>query len=159
VSASTLVLAAVLVAMLFSSAPPDDTVGRVLSALAGAGGIGAALLWAVRFPTTKQSIAYAFTCSASIALAALAQSDPVTAMSACSAFATISGYVALFHTAALMTANLVVVVASSAIPAVAFAATSGVVRAVCAFTVVLVVNMAVPFGIQIIVQTLGWPKL
>lgn len=69
----------------------------------------------------------------------------MTAISACSAFATISGYVALFHTAALMTANLVVVVASSAIPAVAFAATSGVVRAVCAFTVVLVVNMAVPF--------------
>jgi hypothetical protein len=67
----------------------------------------------------------------------------------------ISGYIALFHTSFMMTANLVVTLGVSAVPAMALAVTDGVVRAVCACGVMLVVNIAVAYGIQIIVHTLG----
>lgn len=155
VCTSTLVLAWIPVAMLFGSGPPVGPTARVLTGLTGFAGTAAALLWALRLPSRTQSIAYALICSASIVMATLAQSDPLFAILVCSSFAAISGYVALFHTAAVMTANLVVVLAASAVPAVAFAASSGVVRSACAYAVVVVLNVAVPFGIQIIVQALG----
>ncbi|MCW2589916.1 MAG: hypothetical protein JWQ86_2343, partial [Mycobacterium sp.] len=61
-----------------------------------------------------------------------AQSDPLTAILACAGFATSSGYIALFHTSFMMTANLVVTLGVSAVPAMALAVTDGVVRAASA---------------------------
>jgi diguanylate cyclase (GGDEF)-like protein len=151
----TLCLAWIPVGMFFSSSPPNGTAHTALAVLSVVSGTAAAFLWIARFPTKNQSIVFALTCSASIAMAALAQSDPLTAILVCTAFATSSGYIALFHTAFLMTANLVVVLGVSAVPAAALAVTDGVARALCAYGVMLVVNIAVPYGIQIIVHTLG----
>jgi diguanylate cyclase (GGDEF)-like protein len=153
--AVSLSLAWIPLAMCFSSSPPIGPVHLALAIGSGVGGVTAASLWLIGFPTRNQSIGFALLSSASIAMAALAQSDPSTAMVACTAFATISGYIALFHTSLMMTANLVVVLAVSATPAFALAESGGVVRALCAYSVVLVVNIAVPYGIQIIVHTLG----
>ena len=151
----TCCLAAVPVAMLFGTGPPVGRRDVVLSVVSGVVGIAAALLWALRIPTRKQSVAYSMSASASIALAVLAQNDPMAAMLGCTAFATISGYIALFHTAGLMVANLGIVVSLSAAAAVEMAHTHGVVRAVSTFAIVVVVNVAVPWGVQIIVHTLG----
>lgn len=148
-------LAIVPLAMLWSSTPPEGTTGTALSLLGGVGGLVCALLFVVRWPTRTQSIAYAVAASGSIAMAALAQSDPTMALLACTAFATISGYIAIFHTAALMVANVTVVVVVPAVPAMTLAATDGVVRALCAYGLILVVNIAVPFGIQILIHALG----
>lgn len=153
--AVTFCLAAVPFALLLGSAPPTATLQRTLSVLAGVGGLAGAVLWLHRFPTKNQSIVFAFTASFSIACAVLAQTDPLTAMLGCTTFATISGYIALFHTPALMVGNLVVVLAVTAVPAVALVATDGYVRTVTAYTVVLIGNIAVPYGVQIIVHTLG----
>ena len=153
--AVTLCLAAVPFAMLLGSAPPVSTLDRTLSVVAGVGGLAGAVLWLHRFPTKNQSIAFSFTASLSIACAVLAQSDPLTAMLGCTTFATISGYIALFHPPALMVGNLMVVLAVSAVPAVALVATDGYVRTVTAYAVVLIGNIAVPYGVQIIVHTLG----
>ena len=153
--AVTLALACVPIGTLFSSVPPRGTVATTLAVAAGMGGAGAALIWILRFPTRNQSIAYALTCSASIALAASSQSDPLTALLACTAFATLSGYIALFHTAPLMTANVAIILAVSLLPAIALSLRDGLVRAACVYTVMLVVNVAVPYAIQIIVLALG----
>jgi diguanylate cyclase (GGDEF)-like protein len=155
VAVTAAILAVIPFAMVWSTAPPDSTARLVMSILSAVGGLGCALLWAVRWPTQSESIAFAVTASASIALAALAQSDPSMALLACTAFATVSGYIAIFHTAALMVANAVVVVVVPAIPALALTATHGVVRALCEYALVVVVNVAVPFGFQILVRALG----
>jgi diguanylate cyclase len=73
---------------------------------------------------------------------------------ACTAFTTISCYIALFHTAPLMTANLVLILGVSAVPAAALAAVDGVVRPGCAYALMLIVNIAVPYGMQIIGHSL-----
>lgn len=151
----TLALALVPLVMLLGSGPPVGVVARTLSVLAGIGGLAGALLWLTRFPSRNQSIAYSVVASASIACAVLAQTDPLTAILGCTAFATISGYIALFHTPALMVANLGIVLVVSAVPALALVVTDGYVRAVSAYGVVLIGNIVVPYGVQIIVHTLG----
>lgn len=152
---ASLFLGVVPFTMLLGSRPPVGTVGMTLSVVAGIGGFAGALLWLTRFPTRNQSIAYSVVTSASIACAVLAQTDPLTAILGCTAFATISGYIALFHTAAQMVANLALVVAVSAVPMGELVQTDGVVRAASAYGVMLVVSVAVPYGVQIIVHTLG----
>jgi diguanylate cyclase (GGDEF)-like protein len=155
VAAASLSLAAVPVAMLWSSAPPRGIAGIVLTIASGVGATACAVLWTARFPSKDQSIAFAVLASASIAAAVIAQSDPLTGVLACAAFATISGYIALFHAPWLMVTNLVFIIGVTAVPATALVTGGGVVRAACASAVVLVLNVAVPFGLQIIVQTLG----
>jgi diguanylate cyclase (GGDEF)-like protein len=148
-------LACIPVAMLWSSAVPHDTSGRVPSVLAGFGGAGCAVLWILRWPTRSESVAFAVAATASIAMGVLAQTDPTIALLCCTAFATISGYIAMFHTALLMSTTAVVIVVVAVIPAVALASTGGVVRAACEYGLVLVVNVAVPYGIQIFIHALG----
>ncbi|MCV7420338.1 GGDEF domain-containing protein [Mycobacterium yunnanensis] len=155
VVAVTSCLAAVPFVVLLGSAPPASPLQRTLSVLAGLGGLAGAALWLHHFPTKNQSIVFSVTASFSIACAVLAQSDPLTAMLGCTTFASISGYIALFHTPALMVANLLVVIAVTAVPAVALVGSDGYVRTVSAYAVVLIGNVAVPYGVQIIVHTLG----
>ena len=143
------------VALLWSSAAPDDATRGVLSALAGIGGAGCAVLWILRWPTRTESVAFAVTATASIAMGVLGQADLTIAFLGCTAFATVSGYIAIFHTAFLMSTAAVVMAMVSVFPAVALASTGGVVRAVCAYGLVLVVNVAVPYGVQIFIKALG----
>jgi diguanylate cyclase len=155
VAVASLCLAAIPVAMLWSSLPPKGVTGIALTVASGVGATACGVLWMARFPTKSQSIAFATLANVSIAAAVLAQSDPLTGMLAATVFASISGYVALFHAPWFMVTNLFFVLAVTAVPAVALASEGGVVRAACAAAVVLVLNIAVPFGLQIIVQTLG----
>jgi diguanylate cyclase len=142
-------------AMLWSSAPPAGTLRVIVSILSAVGGTGCALVWIARWPSRTGSIAFAAAASASIALAALAQSDPAIALIACTGFVAVSGYIAVFHTAPFMVANVIVVIVVPAVPALGLVATHGVVHAVCGYALVLVVNIAVPFAIQIVFRALG----
>jgi diguanylate cyclase (GGDEF)-like protein len=151
----TATFAVVPFAMLWSSAAPDHALRVVLSISAVVGGLGCALLWVVRWPSKSESVAFAVCASASIAMAALSQSDPAIALLACTSFVAISAYIAIFHTPVLMVANAAVVVVVPVVPAVMAAASGGLVRAVCQYVLVLGVNVAVPFGIQILVHALG----
>jgi diguanylate cyclase (GGDEF)-like protein len=151
----TATFAVVPFAMLWSSAPPAGVVRIVLSVLSAVGGGGCALLWAVKWPTKSESVVFAACASVSIGMAALAQSDPEFALLACTSFVAVSAYIAIFHTPVLMVANAAFVVLVPVLPTVAVAMADGVVRAVCQYVLVLAVNIAVPFGIQLLVQALG----
>lgn len=91
----------------------------------------------------------------SIALIALAQSDPSIAMFACTTFAAVAFYIALCHTAPLMACNFAIASVVGAAIGVRIAALDGLLSAVCAFSVVLVLNLSVPFGVQAVVHVLG----
>jgi diguanylate cyclase (GGDEF)-like protein len=148
-------LAVIPFAMMWSTEPPESTIRSVMSVVSFVGGGSCALLWVVRWPAKSQSIAFAVASSVSITLAALAQTDPTIGLLACTAFATVSGYIAIFHTAFLMVVNAVVVVVVPVFPAMALMTSHGVVTAGCEYALVVVVNIAVPFGIQILVHALG----
>jgi diguanylate cyclase (GGDEF)-like protein len=148
-------LAAVAALSLSSAASTAGPVRTTLSLLAVLGAAGCALLWAVRWPTRRGSVLYAVVASASIGMAALGQGDPSAGLLACTALASISGYIAIFHTPELMVANLVFVTAVPAVPAAALVATHGIAQAVSEYALVLIVNVAVPFGIQVIIHALG----
>jgi diguanylate cyclase (GGDEF)-like protein len=129
---------------------------QVSCALAASGGatIGA-LLWALRWPTRAQATRYVVLCNASIALAALAQNDPNAAMVGCTTFATLAGYVALMHSAPLMAYNFAVTWVIVAVETVRLAHLFNIYSALCGYAVVLLVNLAVPFGIQTVGHVLG----
>jgi diguanylate cyclase (GGDEF)-like protein len=148
-------LALVALATIPSTTGPRGVV-QVSFALAAAGGatIGA-LLWAVRWPTRAQSKWYVVFCNASIGLAALAQNDPNAAILGCTTFATLAGYVALMHSAPLVAYNFAVTWGIVAFETVRIAHVFNIFSALCGYAVVLLVNLAVPFGIQTVGHVLG----
>ena len=95
-------------------------------------------------------------CNASIALATLAQSEPNAALLGCTTFATLAGYIPLFHTAPLMAYNFAIVSVIGAVEGIRVAARFNIVAALCAYALLLLLlNLAVPFGIQVVVHVLG----
>ena len=88
-------------------------------------------------------------------MTALAQHSPLVAILACTTFATMASYIALFHTAPLMAYNFAVASAIGAFEGMRFAERTNVMAAVCAYAVLLLLNLAVPFGIQVVVHVLG----
>ena len=140
---------------IWSATGPRGVV-QVACALAACGGatIGA-LLWALRWPTRAQAIRYAVLCNASIALATLAQSEPSAALLGCTTFAIMASYIALFHTAPLMTYNFAIASVIGAVEGIRMAAKFNIVAALCAYTLLLLLNLAVPFGVQVVAHVLG----
>jgi len=147
--------AVVALGTIWSAAGPRGVV-QVAGALAACGGgTIVALLWALRWPTRAQAIRYAVLCNASIAVAALAQSEAEAALMGCTAFATLAGYIALFHTAPLMVYNFAIASVIGAVQGIGIAAKFNIVAALCAYALLLLLNLAVPLGIQVIVRVLG----
>jgi diguanylate cyclase (GGDEF)-like protein len=148
-------LGIVAVATIWSPTGPKGAVQVTCLLAACVGAVIGALLWARRWPTRTQAIWFAVLSNASIALAVLAQSNPTGAMVACTTFATMAGYIALFHTAPLMAYNIVIATGVGAVEGIRMAHSFNAFTAVCAFAAVLTLNLAVPFGIQAVVHVLG----
>lgn len=148
-------LAVLILATMWSETGPRGPAQLVCAFAAAAGAASGALLWTLRWPTRRQAVGFAVLSSASIGLAALAQSDPLVAMLACTILATMAGYIAVFHGPPLMLFNFAIAALAGAVQAVRISVGSGVVSALCAYTVILTLNLSVPFGIQAVAQMLG----
>lgn len=148
-------LAILILATIWSDTGPRAPAQLACALAAAAGAASGALLWTLRWPTRRQAVGFALLSSASIGLAALAQSDPLVAILACTILATMAGYIAVFHGPPLMLFNFAIAALAGAVQAVRITAGSGVVSAVCAYTVILTLNLSVPFGIQAVAQVLG----
>jgi diguanylate cyclase (GGDEF)-like protein len=148
-------LALVSVGTIWSGTGPRGFVQVGCALAGGSGALIATLLWLLRWPTRAQAVRYAVLCNASIALAALAQHEPNAAMLACTTFATLAGYIALFHTAPLMAYNFTIAGVVGAVEGIRVAAQFNIVAALSAYALLLLLNLAVPFGIQVIVHVLG----
>jgi diguanylate cyclase (GGDEF)-like protein len=137
--------------------PPaiNQGVAITFGALAGLAGLGFAALWQTRWPTRRQSIAFAMTVSACIGFGCLIQANPLIAVMACTAPALAGGYLAFFHTAQFMFTNFMVAVVAGGVAATRLAASGEVLLAVSAYILVVGLNLAVPLAIQIVVHALG----
>ena len=69
------------------------------------GGLAGMALFAWRWPTRAQSLAFVVVVNTSIALACLAHPNPLAALIGCIAFATSGAYVAFFHSTGWMLYN------------------------------------------------------
>jgi diguanylate cyclase (GGDEF)-like protein len=148
-------LALVALGTIWSATGPHGVVQVAFALAACAGGTIGASLWALRWPTRAQAIWYAVLCNACIVLATLAQREPQAALLGCTSFATLAAYIAMFHTAPLMAYNFLIASVIGAVEAIRVAATLGIVAALCAYTLLVLLNLAVPFGIQTVAHVLG----
>jgi hypothetical protein len=87
--------------LLLSPYGPTGAVHVSFAFVAGAGGLACALLWGLRRPSRRTSLAFVLLAGASNTLFCLSQPDPRIALLVCSGYATIAGYIAFFHTAPL----------------------------------------------------------
>jgi len=148
-------LAVLMLATIWSGTGPRGPIQLACALAEAAGAASGALLWTLRWPTRAQAVGFAVLSSASIGLAALAQSDPLVAILACTILATMAGYIAMFHGPPLMLFNFAIAALAGAVQATRISVGSGVISALCAYTVVLTLNLSVPFGIQAVAQVLG----
>src|ERR1700754_1384948 len=130
------------VATIWSSVGPRNTAELVCAVLGGIGAAIAAVVWALRWPSRAQAIRLTVLSNVSIALVALSQSGPVAATLACTTFATMASYIALFHTAPLMLYNFLIAALVGGFEFVRLVGTYGVVAASCGYEVLLILNLA-----------------
>jgi len=118
-------------------------------------GMMVALFWLIRWPTRGQSVLLSLTGSVCIAAACLVQGDPRAGLLGCSAFAVLGAYIAFFHTARGMTINLAIAMTTAAVLSARLIRDYDAVLACCAFLLVLVLNVAFPFGVHWLIHALG----
>jgi diguanylate cyclase (GGDEF)-like protein len=153
---STAALALIPAVLTMSSRGPHSGTAEALTWLPVLGGLGAAALWAVRWPTCRLSVAYIVSANLFIALACYVQDDPMIGLMGCTVFATTGGYIALFHTPGYMVYNFGVALYVGVLQAIRLAGqTDDTALAAALLLLVLVLNIAVPFAVQAVVHALG----
>jgi diguanylate cyclase (GGDEF)-like protein len=146
---------ACLVALLAGRDSPYGPVPVVMTWLACVGGVALLLLWAWRWPTRAQSIAFAITLNMCIALACLAYPNPLAGIIGCIAFATSGAYIAFFQTAGLVVYNFIVAATVASIQAVRLAMSGHPALAGVDLWLVIEVNIALPVAIHALVRAVA----
>jgi len=142
-------------ATIWTPTGPRSVVELAGTLAAFTGATWGALLWAFRWPTRSAAILFAVLATASIALIALVQRDPLIAMLTCATFTATASYIALFHTAPVMAYNFAIAGSVGAVVGIRLAAKFNIALAVCDYLLLLLLNLGVPFGIQVVVHVLS----
>ena len=140
---------------LWGPEPTNDAVLIVLGVAAGIAGIAYAVVWLTRWPSRYQSIGFAVTIAVAIGLGSLTAANPTIGLMSCAALAVSGGYLAFFHTARLVTVNIVIALGVAAIHALTMASDGQEILALSMYFLVLELNAGVPLAIQIVVHALG----
>jgi diguanylate cyclase (GGDEF)-like protein len=119
------------------------------------GCVAASLMWLRRWPTHTQSARFVVAATFGIAVSYLTAPDPLVALLSCTAFASLGGYIAFFHTARYMAFNLAVAALTASALAVRVAAQGDVLLAVSRLAWVLAVIVTVPLTAQVLVHFFG----
>ncbi|CQD19522.1 diguanylate cyclase [Mycobacterium europaeum] len=144
-----------LFALLAGSDGPRGSVPVAMMWVAVAGGVAGVLLWVWRWPTRRQSVAFAMTCNTATALACLAHPNPLAALIGCIAFATFGAYMAFFHTTGFVLYNFAVAAAVGSWEALSLARTGHPSLAGVDLWLVIEVNIALALAIRILVRALS----
>jgi diguanylate cyclase len=152
-------LALVPVNVLWGPAPVDRMLMLVPALVAAVIGLALAVLWLTRWPTRRQSLVFAVTGAVTIGLGSLSQVNPVVGLMSCTALAVSGGYIAFFHTAGYMVLNVALAVGVGAVEAVRLAMAGDALLALTGYFLVLELNLAVPWAIQVVVRSLGMDLL
>ncbi|MEE6140123.1 GGDEF domain-containing protein [Mycobacterium sp. 050128] len=144
-----------LVVLLASTDGPTGAVPITMTWIAVGGGLAGVSLWAWRWPSRAQSVAFAVTCNTAVGLACLAHPNPLAALIGCIAFATFGAYLAFFHTTGLVLYNFAVAGTVGLIEAVRLAVSGHPGLAGVDLWLVIEVNIALPLAIRILVRALA----
>jgi diguanylate cyclase (GGDEF)-like protein len=148
-------LAACLLALLLSVDGPRDGPPIAMMWTAFGGGVAGAILWARRWPTQRQSLAFALVSNTSVALACLSYPNAQGALTGCIAFATTAAYIAFFHSTVLVMYNFAVAATVAVIAAVRVAESGHIALAAVDLFLVVQVNIALPVAIHVLIHALG----
>ncbi len=155
-AAATLAFGVLPAAMILSPAGPRGDRNQTIALIIGAIFVVLAAGWLRRaWPSKRWSAAYVVIMSLCTAVTCLIQSGTIAGMLGCVAFATLAGYIALFHSARLLVFNATVAMAATIALAVRVAAAGDVVLAVCATALVAFVNVLVPVAFHVLVHPLA----
>ncbi|WP_199254742.1 GGDEF domain-containing protein [Mycolicibacterium mengxianglii] len=155
IASITLTLALVATVLMFSPDAVEGTGGRLLAWVATGVVFGCGAMWALRWPTKRQSIAFILVINLCIAVVCQVQSDAMTGLIGCVAFAVTGGYIACFHSAGYMAYNFAVTTYLSVLQAARHGFVDDAPMVVAALLLVLLMNTGVPFGLQAVVHVLG----
>jgi len=144
-----------LLILLSSADGPRGAVPVAMTWIAAAGGVYGVLLWLWRWPTRRQSQVVAVVCNGSVALACLSYPNPLGALTGCIAFAIMGAYVAFLHSTVLVLYNFSIAAAVGLTAAIRLAASGHPALAVVDFSLVVLINIAMPLAIQFLVRALG----
>lgn len=134
---------------------PHYPAALIVAPVASSFGVMVALSWLMRWPTRRQSVLFSLTGSVCIAAGCLVQGDPRIGLLGCGAFAVLGGYIASFHTPRDMTINFAIAMTTAAVLAARLIGYYDIVLAGCAFLLLLMINVALPFAVQWLVHALG----
>ncbi len=137
-----------------SPAGPQGVVANTVSLVAASLGLAMAAIWLIGWPTRRGSVVFALVAIACFAAVCLVQTDPIIGLMGCSAFATIGGYIALFHTPRFMAWYLTVATATTAVLAVRVADEHDVVLGASFATMIAAVNLSVSFVVHMLMKFL-----
>lgn len=141
--------------MLWSPAGPQHPVARVVTMVASAFGIAGAALRLKRWPTRRQSSSWLLIAIIGIAAALLSLSNPYVGLMGCTTFAILGGYIAYFHAAGYVRANLAVAAVCVLVLCYRLVASTGDIALTAGSLIVVAgLNIGVPLGMQSLVQTL-----
>ncbi|MBW0015408.1 diguanylate cyclase [Mycobacterium sp.] len=153
---STVTLSSITLAMtLWSPGGAHRVFGDASALLAVVVCMVLAAMWALRWPSRRQSVGYAVTTVICTAMVCVSYSDRLFGLLGCMTFAILGGYIAFFHTTRLLVVNLAVAASTALTLTILLAASGDVVRAVCAFLEVLVALGSVPFASSVLVKRLA----
>ena len=144
-----------LIALLLSVDGPRGDLPVAMLWTAFGGGVAGAILWATRWPTRRQSLAFALVSNTSVALACLSYPNPQGGLTGCIAFATAAAYIAFFHSTALVMYNFALAATVAVIVAMRVAESGHVALAAVDLFLVAQVNIAMPVAIHVLIRTLG----
>lgn len=122
--------------------------------LAVAAGLVFFWIWWHRWPTRNQSVLFAMTGSALIAIGCLEAANPLIGLMSCTALAVPGGYTAFFHTAPIMSANFAIAATVGAVQALRLASGGEAVLAASGYLLVLELNIGVPLAVQAVTLAL-----
>ncbi|AKK27380.1 diguanylate cyclase [Mycobacterium sp. EPa45] len=154
IASIVVVLAAVPIVMLFSPSGPQGEVHRAAAmviSLLCAGGAG---IWLAGWPSHRQSTLFALGGNVCVTIACLIAGSPLTGLLACTTFAPLAGYVALFHSSRILAATLANAAVATGVAAVRVAGEGDAALAVGHVVGVAIAVLAVPFSGQVLLHFL-----
>ncbi|MFY1599661.1 diguanylate cyclase domain-containing protein, partial [Micromonospora sp. WMMD737] len=101
--------------MLASPAGPKGTTATVVSIAISIGCTSVAVLWLTHWPSRGQSVAFSLLAAACVMAGGLIATDPAAGVFVGTAFAPLAGYLALFHSARLLSSVLAVAMATTVV--------------------------------------------
>jgi diguanylate cyclase (GGDEF)-like protein len=113
-------------------------------------------MWVFAWPSLNQSRLYVIAGNACVAVACLAQNDPLVGLTGCYAFVVLGGYVALMHCAKATAYNVAVSIAVACVLAWRVGERGGdVVLAACELVVLALFSVGAPVGLQAMLHVMA----